>query len=77
MKIKTLIILFLTSFIIVNVLIYIDYETVSLSEIYRNSNSIGELIFGTIALFIIITLISFITLKLISLVKKINSKKRT
>ncbi|PIF45411.1 hypothetical protein CLU96_2416 [Chryseobacterium sp. 52] len=60
MKTKRIIILFLISFITVNLLMYLDYETVSLLEIYRNSESAMEVAFGTFILFIALLVIYYI-----------------
>ncbi len=60
MKTKRIITLFLISFITVNLLMYLDYETVSLIEIYRNSESTMEVAFGTLILFIVLLVIYYI-----------------
>lgn len=64
MKAKTLIIIFVLSFIISNILFVLDYETVSLIEAYRNLESIFEILFFTFILFVIITIITFTILKI-------------
>ena len=61
MKAKRILTLFLISFITVNLLMYLDYETVSLIEIYRNSESTMEVAFGTMILFIVLLVIYYIT----------------
>ncbi|MDN5481115.1 MAG: hypothetical protein L0G30_06000, partial [Chryseobacterium sp.] len=60
MKTKRIITLFLISFITINLLMYLDYETVSLIEIYRNSESTMEVAFGTLILFIVLLVIYYI-----------------
>jgi len=70
MKIKIIFLLFLMSFFIVNLLMYLDYETVSLLEIYRNSDSLVEVLFGTLFLFVIITIIYFIGVKVMQFIQR-------
>jgi hypothetical protein len=64
MKAKTFIIIFMVSFIISNILLALDYETVSLLETYRNSESIFEILFFTFVLFVVISIVTFIILKI-------------
>ncbi|WP_165439437.1 hypothetical protein [Chryseobacterium phocaeense] len=52
--------LLLISFVTVNLLMYLDYETVSLLEIYRNSESMMEVAFGTLILFIVLLVFYYI-----------------
>ncbi|WP_048507218.1 hypothetical protein [Chryseobacterium angstadtii] len=60
MKTKRIILLFLISLITVNILMFLDYETVSFLEIYRNSESAIEVAFGTSILFIVLLVIYYI-----------------
>jgi hypothetical protein len=65
MKLKHLTYIFFLSFLVINILVYIDYETVSLIETYRNFESVFEILFGTLLLFFIITFVFYIILKII------------
>ncbi len=60
MKTQRIIMLLLISFVTVNLLMYLDYETVSLLEIYRNSESMMEVAFGTLILFIVLLVFYYI-----------------
>ncbi|MDR6156801.1 hypothetical protein QF023_000317 [Chryseobacterium sp. SLBN-27] len=64
MKAKTFIIIFVISFVITNILVLLDYETVSLLETYRNSESLFEVLFISFFLFIVISIVTYLIMKL-------------
>lgn len=74
MKIRNILLVFFISFLIANVLAYLDYETVSLIEIYRDSKSVIDIIFLTFFLFIPLFLLYYIIYKIMKRIANGRSK---
>lgn len=62
-KKRTIFIILLISFVIANILVSLDYETVSLLETYRDFESILGILFFTTILFIMFSIVFYVISK--------------
>ncbi len=68
MKKKNILIILLISFIITNILVSLDYETVSLFETYRDFEAILGILFFTTVIFIVFSIVFLLIIKIKKLI---------